>query len=40
MRLIAFSRCYLLLLQVICSGKGDVLNVGFGLGIVDEVRLH
>ena len=24
--------------NVICTGKGDVLNVGFGLGIVDEVN--
>jgi len=25
----------LLHLQAICSGGGDVLNVGFGLGLVD-----
>lgn len=24
--------------QVVCTGRGDVLNVGFGLGIVDEVE--
>ena len=27
------------LVQVVCTGKGDVLNVGFGLGIVDEVSI-
>ena len=25
--------------NVICTGQGDVLNIGFGLGIVDEVLL-
>jgi len=23
--------------NVICNGRGDVLNIGFGLGIIDEV---
>lgn len=23
--------------NVICTSKGDVLNIGFGLGIIDEV---
>ena len=23
--------------HVICTGGGDVLNIGFGLGIIDEV---
>lgn len=23
--------------QVVCNDQGDVLNIGFGLGIVDEV---
>jgi protein arginine N-methyltransferase 2 len=23
--------------NVICTGRGDVLNIGFGLGIIDEV---
>ena len=26
--------------NVICTGRGDVLNIGFGLGIVDEVMFH
>ena len=26
--------------NVICTGQGDVLNIGFGLGIVDEVLLR
>ena len=26
--------------HAVCSGGGDVLNVGFGMGLVDEARPH
>ena len=26
--------------HAICSSGGDVLNVGFGMGLIDEVRAY